>query len=203
MHFQLINTNIHKKEEKSGENMNSIASIVTYGDKRIFLVADLEIVDDLIYKDEIGKVDVFKMSHHGFGDNSWELFTTLRQKYSIIMHYEFPKYIYVPTAFIQQVCKGEVYISGAVEKASEDPENAAIRLYLSEDTADDDDEEKNYYLYFENSGGNQDIGDLNGLQTYQRYTFYFKKGKLVTGLQTVDDESCQSYFEKDGYMVNS
>ena len=38
-------------------------------------------------------------------------------------------------------------------------------------------EEKNYYLYFENTGGNQDIGDLNGLQTYQGYTFYFKKGK--------------------------
>ena len=78
MHFQLINTNIHKKEEKSGENMNSIASIVTYGDKRIFLAADIEIADDLIYKDEIGKVDVFKMSHHGFGDNSFELFSTLR-----------------------------------------------------------------------------------------------------------------------------
>ena len=40
MHFQLINTNIHKKEEKSGENMNSIASMIT-GDKRIFLVVDI------------------------------------------------------------------------------------------------------------------------------------------------------------------
>ena len=202
MHFQLINTNIHKKEEKSGENMNSIASIVTYGDKRIFLAADIEIADDLIYKDEIGKVDVFKMSHHGFGDNSWELFTTLRPKYSIIMNTEYPKYIHVPAAFLQQVCKGEVYYSGAVEKASEDAENAAIRLYLSEDTSDDDDEEKKYYLYFENTGGDQEIDkSLDGLQTYQGYTFYFKKGKLVTGLQTLDDESCQSYFAKDGYMV--
>ena len=202
LHFQLINTNIHKKEEKSGENMNSIASIVTFGDKRIFLAADLEIADDLIYKDEIGKVDVFKMSHHGFGDNSFELFSTLRPKYSIIMNYEFPSYILVPTAFLQQVVGGEVYYSGGVPTSSEDVENSAIRLYLSEETSDDDDEEKKYDLYFENTGGNHDIGkDLNGLKTYQGYTFYFEKGKLITGLQTVDDESCQSYFEKDGYMV--
>ena len=199
----LINTNIHKKEEKYGENMNSIASIVTYGDKRIFLAADLEKADDLIYKDEIGKVDVFKMSHHGFGDNSFELFSTLRPKYSIIMNYEFPSYIHVPTAFLQQKCGGEVYYSGAVATSTEDVSNSAIRLYLSEGTSDEDEEEKEYYLTFENTGGNQDIGkDLNGLKTYQGYSFYFEKGKLVTGLQTVDDNSCQSYFdEKNCYMV--
>ena len=202
LHFQLINTNIHKKEEKSGENMNSIGSIVTYGDKRIFLAADLEIADDLIYKDEIGKVDVFKMSHHGFGDNSFELFSTLRPKYSIIMNYEFPNYIVVPTAFLQQKCGGEVYYSGGVATSTEDVENAAIRLYLSEDTSDDDEDTK-YNLYFENTGGNHDIGkDIDGLKTYQGYTFYFEKGKLVTGLQSVNDESCQSYFdEKNCYMV--
>ena len=199
MHFKLINTNIHKKEEKSGENMNSIASIVTYGNKKIFLAADLEIADDLIYKDEIGKVDVFKMSHHGFGDNSFELFSTLRPKYSILMNYEFPSYIVVPTAFLQQVVGGEVYYSGGVATSSEDVANSAIRLYLSEDVSDDDEDTK-YNLYFENTGGNHDIGkDINGLKTYQGYTFYFEKGKLITGLQKI--ESCKYYFEKDGYMV--
>ena len=201
MHFQLINTNIHKKEEKSGENMNSIASIVTYGDKRIFLAADLEIADDLIYKDEIGKVDVFKMSHHGFGDNSWELFTTLRPKYSIIMNYEFPKYILVPAAFLQQIVGGEIYYTGGVSTTTEDVENSAIRLYLYEDTSDDS-EDKKYSLYFENTGGNHDIGDtLEGLQTYRDFTFYFEKGKIVTGLQTIEGESCQYYFCDDGYMI--
>ena len=201
MHFELINTNIHKKEEKSGENMNSIASIVTFGNKKIFLAADLEIADDLIYKDQIGKVDVLKMSHHGFGDNSWEFLSTVRPKYSIIMNFQFPDYILVPAAFIQQVLKGEIYYTGGVATTSEDVENSAIRLYLTEDTSDDDEDTK-YHLYFENTGGNHDIGkDLNGLKTYQGYTFYFEKGKLVTGLQTIEGESCEHYFAKDGYMV--
>ena len=201
MHFQLINTNIHKKEEKSGENQNSIASIVTFGNKKIFLAADLEIADDLIYKDQIGKVDVLKMSHHGFGDNSFEFLSTLRPKYSIIMNYQFPDYILVPTAFLQQICGGEVYYVGGVATTTEDVANSAIRLYLSEDLSDEDENTK-YHLYFENTGGNHDIGkNLNGLKTYQGYTFYLQNGKIITGLQTIEGENCQYYFETDGYMV--
>ena len=201
MHFELINTNIHNKEEKSGENQNSIASIVTFGDKKIFLAADLEIADDLIYKDQIGKVDVLKMSHHGFGDNSFEFLSTVRPNYSIIMNYEFPKYILVPAAFLQQIVGGEIYYTGGVSTTTEDVENSAIRLYLYEDTSDDS-EDKKYSLYFENTGGNQDIGDtLDGLQTYRDFTFYFEKGKIVTGLQTIEGESCQYYFGDDGYMI--
>ena len=201
MHFELINTNIHNKEEKSGENQNSIASIVTFGDKKIFLAADLEIADDLIYKDQIGKVDILKMSHHGFGDNSFEFLSTVRPNYSIIMNYEFPKYIFVPAAFLQQIVGGEIYYTGGVSTTTEDVENSAIRLYLYEDTSDDS-EDKKYSLYFENTGGNHDIGDtLDGLQTYRDFTFYFEKGKIVTGLQTIEGESCQYYFCDDGYMI--
>ena len=47
MHFELINTDIHKKEEKRGENQNCIGTLITYKNKRIFLAADFEIKEDL------------------------------------------------------------------------------------------------------------------------------------------------------------
>ena len=203
MHFELINTNIHKKEEKGGENQNSIASIVTYKNKRIFLAADLEIADDLIYKDQIGKVDLLKMSHHGFGDNSFELFNTTRPKYTIISNYRFPDYSFVSTAFLQQICGGKVYYTGGVPTTTEDVANSAIRVELIEDIVDTS-EETRYYIYIENSGGNYDIGtDLNGLQTYQGYTFYFEKGKITTGFIEIskNGENHKLYFTEHGYMA--
>ena len=77
MHFELINTNIHKKEKKKGENQNSIAAIVTYKNRKIFLASDLERDDDLIYKEHIGKVDVLKMSHHGTVSSSFEFLNSI------------------------------------------------------------------------------------------------------------------------------
>ena len=203
MHFELINTNIHKKEEKSGENQNSIASIITYKNKRLYLAADLEIADDLIYKDKIGKVDLMKISHHGFGDNSFEIYNTTRPAYTIISHHKFDSYSIVPTAFLQQKCGGKVFLTGNVAKSSVDAANSAIRAYLIEDISDTS-EETRYHIYMENTGDNIDIGtDLNGLKTYQHYTFYFEKGKIITALQTIEreDGECQCYFVEDGYML--
>ena len=203
MHFELINTNIHKKETKSGENQNSIGAIVTYKNRRLFFAADLEIADDLIYNDRIGKIDVLKMSHHGNGDNSFEFLNITRPNYTVITNYRFPDYAIIPTAFLQQKAGGEVYYVGGVATTTEDVENSAIRLYLAEDVLDESEDSK-YFLYFENTGGNHDIGNsLNGFKTYQYYTFYFENGKMITGLQTLkgDKGTCKYYFEEDGHMV--
>jgi len=203
MHFELINTNIHKKEEKSGENQNSIGAIVTYKNKRIFLAADLEVEDDLIYKDQIGKVDMLKLSHHGTGSSSFEFLNTTRPNYTVITNYEIPNYVITPTAIIQQIFGGKVYYVGGVSTTSEDVATSAIRLYLSENILDSSEETK-YFLYMENTGDNIDTGkDLNGFKTYQSYTFYFENGKIVIGLQILegDNGKCRYYFEKDGHMV--
>ena len=203
MHFELINTNIHKKEEKNGENQNSIGAIVTYKNKRIFLAADLEVEDDLIYKDQIGKVDMLKLSHHGTGSSSFEFLNTTRPNYTVITNYEIPKYVITPTAILQQIFGGKVYYVGGVSTTSENVATSAIRLYLSENALDSSEETK-YFLYMENTGDNIDTGkDLNGLVTYQSYTFYFENGKILTGLQTLegDNGKCRYYFESDGHMV--
>ena len=203
MHFELINTNIHKKEEKSGENQNSIGAIVTYKNKRIFLAADLEIEDDLIYKDQIGKIDMLKLSHHGTGSSSFEFLNTTRPNYTVITNYEIPNYVITPTAILQQIFGGKVYYVGGVSTTTKDVATSVIRLYLSENALDSSEETK-YFLYMENTGDNIDTGkDLNGFKTYQSYTFYFENGKILTGLQTLEGGygKCRYYFEPDGHMV--
>ena len=203
MHFELINTNIHKKEEKSGENQNSIGAIVTYKNKRIFLAADLEVEDDLIYKDQIGKIDMLKLSHHGTGSSSFEFLNTTRPNYTVITNYEIPSYVITPTAILQQIFGGKVYYVGGVSTTSEDVATSAIRLYLSENALDSSEETK-YFLYLENTGDNIDTGtNLNGFKTYQSYTFYFENGKILTGLLILEGENgkCRYYFEPDGHMV--
>lgn len=63
MYLELINTNIHKKGTKNEEKQNSIGDIVSYKNRRLFFAVDLEIIEDLIYKNRIGKIDVLEMSH--------------------------------------------------------------------------------------------------------------------------------------------
>lgn len=203
LHFELINTNIHKKETKNGENQNSIASIITYKNKRIFLASDLERDDDLIFKEHIGKVDLLKMSHHGTGSSSFEFLNITRPNYTIITNYEFPDYAITPTAFLQQRVGGKVFYVGGVSTTTENIPNSAIKLYLSENVLDTSEETK-YYLYLENTGENYDIGsNLNGFKTYQYYTFYFENGKIITGLKELskNGEKHYFYFREEGVMA--
>ena len=203
MHFELINTNIHKKEEKRGENQNSIGTIVTYKNKRIFLASDLLVKEVLIYKDYIGKLDVLKMSHHGYGTSSFEFLNITRPNYTIITNEEINKNSLIPISILQQRFGGKVYYVGGVSKTKEDVATSAIRLYLSENILDNSEETK-YFLYLENTGVNIDIQKgLNGFKNYQSYTFYFKNGKILTGLQILEGENgkCKYYFEPDGHMV--
>ena len=203
IHFEFINTNIHKKETKYGENINSIGTIITYHNKKLFLASDLQKEDDLIYKDYIGKIDLLKMSHHGYGDTSFEFLNITRPNITIITNYIFPSLSIIPAAFLQQKVGGKVYYVGGVSTTSENVANSAIRLYLYENVFDTSKETK-YSLYIENSGDNYDVGNnINGFKTYQYYTFYFENGKIITGLQEIlkDGEKHVFYFKEEGVMA--
>jgi hypothetical protein len=200
MHFELININ---NQKHYSENQNSIGAIVNYKSKRIFLAADFEVENELIYKDQIGKIEVLKFPHHGNGTSSFEFLNTTRPNYTVLTNNEIPNYAIIPISILQQIFKGKVYYVGGVSTTSEDVATSAIRLYLSENALDNSEKTK-YFLYFENTGGNIDTGkDLDGLKTYQSYTFYFKKGKIITGLKTLKgvNGKCRYYFEPDGHMV--
>ena len=200
MHFKLININ---NQKHYSENHNSIGAIVTYKSKRILLAADFEVGNELIYKDQIGKIDMLKYPHHGNNKSSFEFLNTTRPNYTVITNNEIPNNSIIPISILQQIFKGKVYYFGRVSTTLEDVATSAIRLYLSENVLDNSEKTK-YFLYLENTGGNIDIGkDLNGLKTYQSYTFYFKDGKIITGLQTLKGVKgkCKYYFEPDGHMV--
>ena len=203
MHFDLINTEIHKKEEKRGENQNCIGTIITYKNKRIFLASDLLIKEDLIYKDYIGKIDVLKMAHHGIGCSSFDFLNATRPNFTIITNNQVQNLSIVPISIIQQIFGGKVYYVGGVSTTTKNVSTSAIRLYLSENVLDDSAKTK-YFLYLENTGTNINIGkDLNGFQTHQSYNFYFENGKILKGLQILEGENgkCRYYFESDGHMI--
>ena len=200
IHLELININYHKKEKKASENHNSIGVILSYKNKRIFLAGDFELENELIYKDQIGKIDMLKLSHHG---SSFEFLNTTRPNYTIITNYEIPNDLIIPISILQQIFGGKVYYVGGVSTTTKDVATSAIRLYLSEDVLDNSEETK-YFLYLENTGDNIDTGkDLNGFKMYQSYTFYFEKGKILTGLHILEgvNGKCIYYFEPDGHMV--
>ena len=200
MHFELININNHKNYT---ENQNSIGSIITYKNKRIFLAADFEVENELIYKYLIEKIDFLKLQHHGTGSSSFEFLNTTRPNYTVITNNEIPNYVIIPTSILQQIFGGKVYYVGGVSTTSEDVATSSIRLYLSQNILDKSEETK-YFIYLENTGDNIDTGkDLNGFKTYQSYTFYFENGKILTGLQILEEENskCRYYFEEDGHMI--
>ncbi len=68
-------------ERGVGENENAVATFVKDGDKKILLMADVNYLDgdeQLIAK-EIGKVDLIKLGHHGYGYSSGTPFLTRTQ----------------------------------------------------------------------------------------------------------------------------
>ena len=132
MHFELLNTDIHKKEEKRGENQNCIGTLITYKNKRIFLAADLEITEDLKYKDYIGKIDALKMAHHGGSYSSFEFLNATRPKYTIITNRKVPNFAIIPINILQQMFGGKVYYVGGVSTTSKDVATSAIKLYIYE-----------------------------------------------------------------------
>ena len=203
MHFELINTEIHKKEEKRGENQNCIGTIITYKNKRIFLASDLETKEALIYKDHIGKIDILKMSHHGVSYSSFDFLNATRPNFTIITNNKLQNLSVIPITILQQIFRGKVYYVGGVSTTTKNVSTSAIRLYLSENVLDNSVKTK-YFLYLENTGANINIGkDLNGFQKLQSYNFYFENGKILKGLQILEGENgkCRYYFGSDGHMI--
>lgn len=78
--LRFLNTEAPKKTDL-GENENAVALYVEDGDKKILLMADvnyLEGAEQAIAK-EIGKVDLLKVGHHGYGYSTGSTFLTRTQ----------------------------------------------------------------------------------------------------------------------------
>lgn len=78
------------KEKDIGENENAVALYVQDGDKKILLMADVNYLDgdEQAISKEIGKVDLLKVGHHGYGYSTGTPFLTRTQpKIAIYTNY--------------------------------------------------------------------------------------------------------------------
>ena len=203
LHLSFVNTNSHKKEEKRSENQNAIGTILTYQNKRIFLASDLEITEDLIYKDQIGKVDLLKLSHHGTGSSSFEFLNITRPNYTVITNHKLPDYAIIPVSFLQQRIGGQAFYYGNIKKSSQSVPESAIRAYITEDLYDISEYTK-YHVDVENTGENIKLTQiLNGFQNYNGYIFYFDNGIILTGFKQLKANETVEYFyfDQEGIMA--
>ena len=77
-------------ETDLGENENAVAVFVKDGDKKILLMADVNYLDgdEQAISKEIGKVDLMKLGHHGYGYSTGTPFLTRTQpKIAIYTNY--------------------------------------------------------------------------------------------------------------------
>ncbi|MDR2647843.1 MAG: MBL fold metallo-hydrolase [Oscillospiraceae bacterium] len=87
MRLRFLNTDSYKNEKYSGENDNSVITLVQYGKTRALLTGDASNLHGL-EKDiarQVGRVDLLKICHHGyFGSNSMFFLKTLQAKAGIV-----------------------------------------------------------------------------------------------------------------------
>lgn len=74
-------------EDDLGENENAVALYVEDGDKKILLMADVNYLDgdEQRISKEIGKVDLMKIGHHGYGYSTGTPFLTRTQPPIVIL----------------------------------------------------------------------------------------------------------------------
>lgn len=80
-----VNSELDSSGLAKGENYNSITQLITYGDKKVFLAADLEKIDESKIAKTVGKVNILQMGHHGLDSStSTNFIKTLQPKDVII-----------------------------------------------------------------------------------------------------------------------
>lgn len=78
-------TNINGKKYVYGENKNSLAVYVKYGNFKTLIAGDMEMEDEMDVANSIGDIDILQMGHHGlYTSSSQEYIKTLKPNYVIV-----------------------------------------------------------------------------------------------------------------------
>lgn len=83
----LLNGKYKKRKRKTGENENSVVTLIEKNGTRVLLAGDLNYKDgdEKIIANKVGKVDLLKVGHHGlFYSSSFEFISKLKPKYAVI-----------------------------------------------------------------------------------------------------------------------
>ena len=74
-----------------GENQNSIVTLVSFKNIKVFLASDMILKDDKALKDYLGKIDILKLVHHGITESSREFLLATKPDFIVISKQECSK----------------------------------------------------------------------------------------------------------------
>ena len=132
LHLKLLNTDIDPNELNLGENQNSIVTLVTFNDTKVFLASDMIVKDDkAILKKDLKdiKLDILKIAHHGISESSREFLKTTSPDYVIITNNAVPN-----STLTNEILKinnnTKIYVTGNAMGNKEKGEPPAIKLHF-------------------------------------------------------------------------
>ena len=127
-HLELLNTDIDQDELNLGENQNSIVTLVTYKNTKVFLASDMIVKDDKVVKDYIGKIDILKLAHHGITESSCEFLLTTKPDYVVISNKNVPNYSLIN--YMKDNFNPKIYLTGNSPGNTQNDEPSAIKLHF-------------------------------------------------------------------------
>ena len=74
-----------------GENQNSIVTLVSFKNIKVFLASNMIVKDDKVLKDYLGKIDILKLAHLGITESSCEFLLATKPDYVVISKQECSK----------------------------------------------------------------------------------------------------------------
>ena len=174
-HLKLLNTDVDPDELNLGENQNSIVTLVTYRNTKVFLAADMISKDDKVIKDYIGKIDILKLAHHGYSESSYEFLSTTRPDYVVISNIYIPDYANQIINYLKDSLGSKIYLTQNVAGTTKSVELSAIKLQFLEG-------EKEFSFY--NTG--DEVGPNKGYSGWSSWCdkwTYIQNGITLKGWQ--------------------
>ena len=99
-------------------------------------------------KDYFDKIDILKLSHHGYSENSYEFISKIKPNYIIITNNKIPSYSNPIISFSKQFLNSKIYLTQNVKGTTESISDSAIKLFFNND---------NNEFYFINTGNEINI----------------------------------------------
>lgn len=194
-HLELLNTDIDPDELNLGENQNCIVTLVRFGKTKLFLAADMISKDDKKIKDYLGKIDILKISHHGYSESSYDFISTVKPDYVIICNRYIETYANGLITFMKDNYGTTTYLTHNVPGTTEIIEKSAILLNFVK-------EEKEFYFI---NTGNEVKPDtkVNKFFSWEDKFLYIEYGKIVKGWKEIESEKGKEwfYFNEEGIML--
>ena len=194
-HLELLNTEIDPEEISLGENGNSIGTLVTIFNTKIFLAADMMAKHDRKLKDYLGKIDILKLAHHGYSDSSYEFISTTKPDYVVISNNYLPSYSYSIVNYLKENYDSKIYLTENVPGTTEIVDKSAIKLNI---------EKGGNKFTFSNTGEEVNIGsNVQGWYTWCNKKVYLENGKTIKGWKELEWAKGKDwfYFNNEGLMV--